>query len=68
MARVAVRMLWDISGTRDMKTWPPHGKVKSLPSVEAAEIVALGAAYYVVQSVPPDPQLAREIHEAERES
>lgn len=39
-----VRMLADISGTRDGADWPKRGEVADFPAEEAADLIAAGIA------------------------
>jgi hypothetical protein len=42
--RQKIRMLVNISGTRDGQQWPPIGGTINLPEAEAEQYVALGYA------------------------
>ena len=42
MATTQVRMLVSISGTRDGQDWPERGELATLPTDEAAAMVAAG--------------------------
>jgi hypothetical protein len=41
---VKIRMLVDMSGTRNGQKWPPRGEITELPTAEAAHLVASGIA------------------------
>jgi len=48
-----VKMLAEISGTRDGVPWPAVGDVCDVPDIEAAELVAAGYAETVAAAPKP---------------
>lgn len=46
-----VRLLGDISGTRDGQDWPPRGSIVDLPDDEATQLCRGGMAQPVVSEV-----------------
>lgn len=55
-----IRMLIDMSGTRDGEPWPAKGEEAELPTAAAAHLVASGVAEQVTERKPKGGRRAAE--------
>ena len=54
-----VRMLVDVSGTRDGETWPRRGAELTVPDAEGADLCSQGLAEVVAEPAKPQKATAR---------
>lgn len=53
-----VRMIADVSGTRDGQDWPKRGEVVEFPDSEAADLIAANIAVEHVEEPPVESAAA----------